>query len=252
MEKNTIRSKPLTQFPGVLQSPQTNLHKACDLLQGTILSIEKMRDGYDEHVSAIGLCHKWGISTTKSTTRKIYSKKYCGEIQGDKRLDVPEEKFRIAIFYPLIDTALFQLCNRFKGLHSVSRNFEFLLPQNIVTMKESEIDKSCYDFISFYNNDVTSDLIRQLISLKEFIKNTKIQTIQELTSIIIEYDLSSLYSEILTASIIYLSLPVTVATAEKSFSKLKLLKNYLRNSISQDRLIGISILKKVKDKRTRY
>ncbi|KAL4126127.1 hypothetical protein QTP88_010356 [Uroleucon formosanum] len=235
--------KPLSIVSKVLQSPQTNLHKACDLLQGTILSIEKMRDGYDELVvSATGLCHKWGISITKPTTRKIYSKQYCGEIQGDKRLDVPEEKFCIAIFYPLIDTALFQLRDRFKGLHSVSRNFEFLLPQNIVTMKESEIVKSCYDFISFYNNDVTSDLIRQLISLKEFIKNTKIQTIQELTSFIIEYDLSSLYSEILTACIIYLSLPVTVATAERSFSKLKLLKNYLRNSISQDRLTGISIL----------
>lgn len=235
--------KPLSIVSKVLQSPQTNLHKACDLLQGTILSIEKMRDGYDELVvSATGLCHKWGISITKPTTRKIYSKQYCGEIQGDKRLDVPEEKFRIAIFYPLIDTALFQLRDRFKGLHSVSRNFEFLLPQNIVTMKESEIVKSCYDFISFYNNDVTSDLIRQLISLKEFIKNTKIETIQELTSFIIEYDLSSLYSEILTACIIYLSLPVTVATAERSFSKLKLLKNYLRNSISQDRLTGISIL----------
>ncbi|XP_029343946.1 zinc finger MYM-type protein 1-like [Acyrthosiphon pisum] len=235
-----IRNKVLKK---VLQSPQTNLHKACDLLQGTILSIEKMRDGYDDVVgSASELCHKWGISTTKPTTRKIYSKQYCGEIQGDRRLDVPEEKFCIAIFYPLIDTALFQLRDRFKGLHSVSRNFEFLLPQNIVTMKESDIVKSCYDFISFYNNDVTSDLIRQLISLKEFIKNTKIQTIQELSSFIIEYDLSSLYNQILTACIIYLSLPVTVATAERSFSKLKLLKNYLRNSISQDRLTGISIL----------
>ena len=107
-----------------------------------------MRDDYDELVeSATGLCHKWGTSITKPKTRKIYSKKYFGKIQGDRRLDVPEEKFRVAIFYPLIDTALFQLRDRFNGLHSVSKNFEFLLPQNIVAMKESEIVKSCYDFI---------------------------------------------------------------------------------------------------------
>jgi len=107
-----------------------------------------MRDGYDELVvSATLLCYKWGISITKSTTRKIYSKQYYGEIRGDRRLDVPDENFRIENFYPLIDTDLFQLRDRFKRLHSVSRNFEFLLLQNIVIMKESEIVKSCYDFI---------------------------------------------------------------------------------------------------------
>lgn len=35
---------------------------------------------------------------------------------------------------------------------------------------------------------------------------------------------------------------MTVASAERSFSKLLLIKNYLRNSISQDQLTNISIL----------
>jgi len=64
-------------------------------LQGTILSIEKMRDFHDELVVlATELCHKWGISIKKPTTRKIlYPKQYCGEIEGDRQLDVPEENF---------------------------------------------------------------------------------------------------------------------------------------------------------------
>ena len=41
---------------------------------------------------------------------------------------------------------------------------------------------------------------------------------------------------------LFLVLPVTVATAERSFSKLKLIKNFLRNSIAQDRLTIIAIL----------
>jgi len=36
--------------------------------------------------------------------------------------------------------------------------------------------------------------------------------------------------------------PITVAGAERSFSKLKLIKNYLRNSCGQERLSGIAIL----------
>jgi hypothetical protein len=35
---------------------------------------------------------------------------------------------------------------------------------------------------------------------------------------------------------------VTVASAKRSFSKLKLLKNYLRSKMSQERLNGLAIL----------
>ena len=37
-------------------------------------------------------------------------------------------------------------------------------------------------------------------------------------------------------------MPVTVASAEKTFSKLKLLKNYLRSVMSQERLNGLATL----------
>jgi len=36
--------------------------------------------------------------------------------------------------------------------------------------------------------------------------------------------------------------PVTVALAERTFSKMKLLRNYLRSAMSQERLNGLAIL----------
>ena len=39
---------------------------------------------------------------------------------------------------------------------------------------------------------------------------------------------------------ILLIVPVTVASAERSFSKLKLIKTYLRLSMTQDRLVGLA------------
>ena len=41
---------------------------------------------------------------------------------------------------------------------------------------------------------------------------------------------------------IFLTLPVTVATAERSFSKLKLIKNYLRSTIGQERLVNLAVM----------
>ena len=41
---------------------------------------------------------------------------------------------------------------------------------------------------------------------------------------------------------IYLTMPITVASGERSFSKLKLIKTYLRSTIAQERLNSLSML----------
>ena len=49
------------------------------------------------------------------------------------------------------------------------------------------------------------------------------------------------YPNVSIAYRILLTIPVTVASAERSFSKLKLLKNYLRSTMLQDRLNGLAM-----------
>ena len=44
------------------------------------------------------------------------------------------------------------------------------------------------------------------------------------------------------ASRILLTLPVTVASGERSFSKLKRIKTYLRSTIGQERLSGLALI----------
>uniref|UniRef100_A0A8I6YAT5 HAT C-terminal dimerisation domain-containing protein n=1 Tax=Hordeum vulgare subsp. vulgare TaxID=112509 RepID=A0A8I6YAT5_HORVV len=49
------------------------------------------------------------------------------------------------------------------------------------------------------------------------------------------------YPNVSVAYCILLTIPVTVASAERSFSKLKLLKNYLTSTMSQERFNGLAM-----------
>jgi hypothetical protein len=50
------------------------------------------------------------------------------------------------------------------------------------------------------------------------------------------------YKTLATALQILLTLPVSIASRERSFSKVKLIKSYLRSTLSQDRFTNLGIL----------
>ena len=54
--------------------------------------------------------------------------------------------------------------------------------------------------------------------------------------------LVALFPNVYVALRILLTLPITVASAERSFSKLKLIKTYLRSTMSQDRLVDLATI----------
>lgn len=54
--------------------------------------------------------------------------------------------------------------------------------------------------------------------------------------------LHELFPNVSVALRILLTVPVTVASGERSFSKLKLIKTYLRANMTQQRLVGLAML----------
>lgn len=64
----------------------------------------------------------------------------------------------------------------------------------------------------------------------------------DLLNKITKLKLTSLFPNICVALRIFLTMPVTVASGERSFSKLAYIKNKLRNSSTQDRLVALSML----------
>lgn len=64
----------------------------------------------------------------------------------------------------------------------------------------------------------------------------------EILQLIHTYAPTDIYPNIEIALQIFLTIPVTVTSCERSFSKLKLVKNYLRSTVGQERLTSLSIV----------
>ena len=93
------------------------------------------------------------------------------------------------------------------------------------------------DLAMTYNQNLSADFPQQLLAFRN-IMMSKIEsnaTIKDLAELHI-----ALVPDVVTVFKIFLTLPV----AERSFSKLKLIKNYMymRSNMSQDMLSGLSIL----------
>ena len=64
----------------------------------------------------------------------------------------------------------------------------------------------------------------------------------ELLELIHKYSLEETYPNTNVALRLFLTIPVTVASNERSFSKLELIKNYLRSTMGQERLSNMAII----------
>lgn len=235
--------RPLYGVSQSLQCKNTNLHNACKDLEEATNAIKNLRNGYNDLIlTSMNMCDKWGISKDYHKTRTRFAIKHFDEVDGDRRLNITTENFKVQVFLPIIDTVLYQIINRFQGLKKVTENFTFLQPHILVNLPEVNLIKESYDFIQLYINDVTTDFTRQLLSIRTLLNTSNVKSIEQLAVFILKNDYSTTYCDVLSAALIYLTLPVTVASAERSFSKLKLIKNYLRNNMSQDRLSNIGIL----------
>ena len=85
-----------------------------------------------------------------------------------------------------------------------------------------------------------SALTAELESLPK-LPQTKM-TAFELLTYLSQNDICELYPNLWIALRIACTLPVTVASAERGFFKLKLIKTYLRSTMAQERLSGLAII----------
>ena len=122
-----------------------------------------------------------------------------------------------------------------------------MTPTTLLESSNSTMQSKVNDLCQLYPDDLTASLLIELQLLRSsMIKESmrELTTIEDLSTLLfVKFpELRSSFSNICTALRIFLIIPVAVGSAERSFSKLKLIKNYVRTSISQKRLQGLAVL----------
>ena len=228
-----------------LQSPKLDFSIASRLLSCTVSELEILRGSWDSvRKTASALAESWSSSLTFTQRRRRRVKRLFDEWSEDECLTDAEESFKVRVFYKTVDTALMQLRIRFKGQSLVTSLFSFLYPKSLVKCDIAEIAVLARKIIGKYEKDFTECLETELRSfVKEFRPEIEVkESVTDIANLMLESRVSSSFPEVYKLVLLFVTIPVTVATAERSFSKLKLIKTYLRSAISQERLDNLAVL----------
>jgi len=139
-------------------------------------------------------------------------------------------------FYLAMDSIISNFSWRYEQMNKVVSDFRFLTGNKLFNMKSDEL-KWSRDLAMKYLDDLNGfDLYSELERFKNqaynLMDNFKSATPFELLKFIHKYSLKDVCPNIEIALRIFLTIPVTTATCERSFSKLKIIKNYLRSTMS--------------------
>lgn len=174
-----------------------------------------------------------------SKRRKKVKKQFDYEAE-DEQISDPEHNFRVNFFNVLLDQALMSIQERFDQMNNFKEIFGFLF-NSLEFENDDTLKASCFKLANFLSDINGLELFTEITML------SKMASIGNLSSLdVLKYIHKNRLLEVVPnlsiALRIMLTIPVTVATAERSFSKLKLIKTYLRSTMSDDRLNSLAII----------
>nr|TKV92504.1 hypothetical protein SEVIR_9G165400v2 [Setaria viridis] len=238
-----------------------SIDKVSKKLQFKIVSIDDTLKHIEGVISYFKKYRDEGFTSSMDTGKNIASEmdiepKFCTKRQGKRKKQFYEQddqdeeiqrsvvdSFRVEYFNVMIDAAIASLTSRFEQMKKFDNIFGFLFnSKNLKSLDEADIWLHCKNFVKKISQDNSSD-----VEINDFFSELKVLQVTLPDSLmsaleILEFVIAAdCYPNVSVAYRILLTVPVTVASAERSFSKLKLLKNYLRSTMSQERLNGLAM-----------
>jgi len=241
--------KPIDRANKFLQGKDVTVDRAMRNIQGLINLLSSKRENLVSEAMADAkiMAQNNGLETDFKEKRKRKKKMMPGEICEDEVFGITQEELFRGSLMEIIDRILSEMNSRFDALKDVNSKFGFLSGSQINEIDSTTLQVRAKTLADSYPDDLNKEeLVSEIESFKfhafEIDKSLRNATAQSTFKVIYEQHLEEIYPNITIALQIFLTLPVSVASAERSFSKLKLIKNYLRNTMKQQRLNNLSII----------
>ncbi|GFT74787.1 uncharacterized protein TNCV_2516821 [Trichonephila clavipes] len=217
------------------------------MLNSSLTSIENLRKNFANiKEKAISLAKKWGITPEFEKKRHRKVRQFFDYFNADEKLQGRERLFEVDVFKTNVDVITTQLKNRFESMNGIYKSFSFLSPKNIVSTTNDVLYNEASNLQKVYSLDLSSEFINQIMSLKAVFSEDlmKLNSIKDLGNfLMIQSKFAAPSSpDVCIEVLLFLTLPVTSAIAERSFSKLKLIKKYLRCSMSEEGFSYLSLI----------
>ena len=226
----------------LLQKQNTDLISALHHVDSVEAMMKSMRTNAEEEFKAIfnqaeKVCNELNIEIGLPRVTKRQMNR-C-----NVKAATPEEYFRISVFIPFVDHFASQLHDRLSSHKSLLSGFMCLLPPVPNSGPSTEQIVQFKELVNLYEADLDCNqeaAVGELTAWYQVFLGLK-QTPRNAIDAFCACD-EQIFPIISRLLKLFATLPVSTSSVERSFSTLRRLKTYLRNTCGQDRLNGLAML----------
>ena len=224
----------------LLQKSNITLDEETLLIKNLLSDLQRIRDSWEailQETRLIGKNLGWEENLREKRHRRVTSV-YDESRTAAHEHETEENAFKVNVFYVALDTLIQEINSRFVAINSINEMFSFIWKfEN--DSKEKAI-KLCEHYPIDLNTDDFVEEIRHICNVGNCLFGE--MTSYQLLNAIYSKGIESIFPQVCIALRIFVSIPVSVAGGERSFSKLSLVKSCLRSTMLQERLTALVML----------
>lgn len=222
-----------------LQNPAHDLVSALEHAKNVVAKLQELRKKADENFKNIynlasGIAHQYFNSEIRPprVTKKQTNR-------DNPEFDTAEEYYRRTIFLPCLDLLIEQLNSRFEENKNILSAIEIVIPANCKAEKLDLLE----NLSIYYENECSIMAVKaEFLLWCEKWKNTeKVSRPKNVLEALDSCD-AKFFPNIHNLIKILCTLPISTASAERSFSTMKRVKTFVRNRTGHERLSCLALL----------
>lgn len=225
-----------------LQSVDIDLITVVELYESLIHYVESLRNEDSFKIFEDIAIKKSGIKDYNDHNKRKRKRKIHVDENNDNEVLFSERDYLIInTYYVILDKLSYELKRRKLAYDELVKKFFFFFKLHEITPEKVKEDAEVLQ--KTYSNDLATCFINECVQFQGHMKHIKVKlTTIQMLQFIREHDITSVYPYVDVALRIFLCTPSTNCSAERSFSTLKRIKNYLRSTMAQDRCSALAVL----------